>query len=1473
MRFRKALIYLVSVAVMSAYGINVSAAEDEDDEDDESMEGVEEVLVTGSYIRRDNFDLPSPKSVIDQADIALSGNAEIGDVIFDQSFQLGVNANATPFEGICCGAELNDGLGTSTGWGEGADNQQGNQGTEVWANLRGLGTRATMTMMDGHRLPADTNIRGDRAGVDISGMYPSIAIGRVETILDGASALYGAEAVSGVINMVPRKDFEGFEVAVDYGQPLEDGAPNSGVSFLGGVQGDRGRAIFAMELREIDRMRFTDRPDFLIDSRNPWGRDNSPGNEFYPRSPWSQFWRDSYNIGSNPASRFRAPVRNAMGELQTPGERSDGTTPGGGFGGRQATTYRWADNISELAVATVSDPSCAYNFGSGNSDYGPPGGAPGIFGPWHGASNRWNDYQSRSSFASEELANGQLDTGPGGTFDTWQNEFGPINGQAFSHKFGATYTINDVSTHGNFLNGTIDEDRPARHCRSIDTDYQDLQAETTRRKGMAYFEYDMNENFTVRGEIVAGHVDYNTRMYAPGFNDFDTANGAFVSDTMAIAVGSNPGNPFRAFADGSHTNDWIPGLTENWDPDMNNQHDYPGQRTFSTMWLDSIHRQLDFFDQNGDGRYQYLQEPGEALIFAQDSNGDGIPDRDFDGDGVADVRMQRNPEARVLLMDMTPVLGPDGVTMIPARFNPAAGGIPLFEDVRFPGSVGDSNQSALLFAFPKNPRNTNLDWVHNDGINSWLRRTQRNDIRIRLGGEFTVADDWIVDADWIWSKGTRETNQPQEVTAELVKALRCKAGPTNDSCWNPFGTTYLMSDENGFPIGDPSITHPQPNDPGWTPPDHDYVNTEEENRLAGIVMGYDIQDLQMNIVDVVASNSSLFDLPYNDQPVGLAVGLHWRLEEEEFRPHALNQAATGGPRIPLRTSEQETAAVFAELSLPLLSSERFGELEMQLAARYTEIEAKGVFGQAGKADFDTVIPKVAIRYSPTDWLAIRGSLTEGFVTPGLYSLFGDTSVRQFQSVRDYTCDVVPDAAHCLAIGASAGGDSPLTEVANAGNAQLEPETSDLYNLGFSISLLEGDLVFDVDYTNVEFRGSIESIDATTNVSLNEAGFYDYVVAQCAATGPGGGPTLADWDNQDRLSNAQTANGLTPEEVQDLLALDPSAFAASSIYTNAADQACRNNAVANWIATDANAGAGESGFGGSVLERGRVIDGTSVPLALQYVESPWTAQGSRLTETMIYGARYGFNLPDSKFLEWMGDDKGTFMLTFSATQFLTQELTKFKSFGCDDLDRNSGGFCNNDHIYADITIDGVGNRNSQYFSPPAMELYSVLPPTPKWRANASLRWFKGPHTAQLAVRWHGRVDNVNVAWDAIVARNEQDPRDLVPSWTYNVAGDNTQAYPHFVPAYGDGTSPDQIPQSERCAYQPWPNCEIDSKAYWDATYSYRTTDVFGLSTMTLTASVRNVFDTYPEVITQFSGHEGYLDNIMGRMLMLRVNFGL
>ena len=631
-RLKQAMLW-ASAFALALSAVSLRAAEDEDEEEEgEDEADVEEMVVTGSYIRRTNFDLPSPKSVIDNIDIELSGNAEIGDVIFDQSFQLGVNANAAPFEGLCCSETGQDGL-SNDAWGGQTDNQQGNQGTEVWANLRGLGTRATMTMMDGHRLPADTTPRGERAGVDVSGMYPAIAVGRVDTILDGASALYGAEAVSGVINMVPRKDFEGLTISLDYGQPLEDGAPNRGFSMLGGVQGERGRAIFAMELRETERMRFTDRPRYIIDTKNPWARHTTTGNDFYNFGQWSRFWKDAYDAGGNPASRIHVPIRSPTGELMTPDERS--AQSGLGYTS-QAGHRQWQDNVGTVAVGWNQDPACAYGFGAGHDDEGPPPISP--YGPFFDWGN------------GEEAHNARR--------DQWQQEFGAHWGKDFRNYYGETYTYNDVAKHGNFLNGYMDPNDPAYHCRMVDSDYQDVQAESERQKGMAYFEYEFNDYLTVRAEFVAGTVDYNTRLYAPGFNDFDASSGGLVNDLMPIAIGSNPGNPFRAFADGSTINDWYAGVNGVWNPANNNSFLPPGTGTYwpgvepsvweggSNTWTARPTRQLDFVDLNGDGNYQYLEEPGELLIFAQDADGDGIPDRDWDGDGIADNNAQRNPAAR-----------------------------------------------------------------------------------------------------------------------------------------------------------------------------------------------------------------------------------------------------------------------------------------------------------------------------------------------------------------------------------------------------------------------------------------------------------------------------------------------------------------------------------------------------------------------------------------------------------------------------------------------------------------------------------------------------------------------------------------------------------------------------------------------------------------------------------------------------------
>ena len=299
MRGRKKYFTLL-VGVLACVSLTVGAEEGDDEQDKKKKRrgsAIEEVVVTGSHIRRDNFDLPSPIDAISELDIQMAGTTDIGDVIFDQTYQIGVNANTNTAE--IGGA---DGQGSGEGWNQSVNRPDGPQGGETYANLRGVGTRATMTLMDGHRVPTNVNGFGPntrRTGADLGNMYPNIAIARIDNILDGASAIYGAEAVSGVVNIVPRKNFEGLMINLETQQALENGAPYRKLGLLAGAQGERTSLIFAIEISDADSMAQTDRPDYVV---------NSAG--------WTGQLLPTYGErGNGLPGDWRVPVRNNEGEL------------------------------------------------------------------------------------------------------------------------------------------------------------------------------------------------------------------------------------------------------------------------------------------------------------------------------------------------------------------------------------------------------------------------------------------------------------------------------------------------------------------------------------------------------------------------------------------------------------------------------------------------------------------------------------------------------------------------------------------------------------------------------------------------------------------------------------------------------------------------------------------------------------------------------------------------------------------------------------------------------------------------------------------------------------------------------------------------------------------------------------------------------------------------------------------------------
>jgi outer membrane receptor protein involved in Fe transport len=155
---------------------------------------LDEITVTGTHIRGAK-DSPSPVQIYSRADIDATGSMTV------QQFLQTLPQN---FSG---------GASDSTVNGMSGGGQANNQVAGSAPNLRGLGNDATLVLIDGHRVaPGNT----DANFVDIS-MIPLTAIERIEVVMDGASAIYGADAVGGVVNIILRHRFDGVETRVQYG--------------------------------------------------------------------------------------------------------------------------------------------------------------------------------------------------------------------------------------------------------------------------------------------------------------------------------------------------------------------------------------------------------------------------------------------------------------------------------------------------------------------------------------------------------------------------------------------------------------------------------------------------------------------------------------------------------------------------------------------------------------------------------------------------------------------------------------------------------------------------------------------------------------------------------------------------------------------------------------------------------------------------------------------------------------------------------------------------------------------------------------------------------------------------------------------------------------------------------------------------------------------------------------------------------
>ncbi len=184
----------------------------------------QEITVTGSRIIRDGTEAPSPLTVVGADLLDKRQAVNVADVL-----------NELPaFRGSTTPASTT--------------NNTKNVGAN-YANLRSLGTNRTLTLVDGVRhVPSS-----DLGQVDLN-FIPSLLVERVEVVTGGASAVYGSDAVAGVLNLVLRRKYEGFQVRGDVGMTQHSDGKEYRGAFLGGVQfgGGRGYATLAVDVYRSD---------------------------------------------------------------------------------------------------------------------------------------------------------------------------------------------------------------------------------------------------------------------------------------------------------------------------------------------------------------------------------------------------------------------------------------------------------------------------------------------------------------------------------------------------------------------------------------------------------------------------------------------------------------------------------------------------------------------------------------------------------------------------------------------------------------------------------------------------------------------------------------------------------------------------------------------------------------------------------------------------------------------------------------------------------------------------------------------------------------------------------------------------------------------------------------------------------------------------------------------------------------------
>jgi outer membrane receptor protein involved in Fe transport len=393
---------------------------------------LETVTVTGSLIRRVDVETSSPVVTIDRAQIQATGKQTLGDLVQQLPAMTGGNVNPQ----------------TNNGGGTGSSS----------INLRGLGSRRTLILVDGQRLLSkDPNA------------IPADAIERIEVLPTGASATYGSDAIGGVVNFILRKNYQGATFAANVGQSDRTDGAQQGYTFTFGQTSDKGSIMAGINYNKQDGVEAANR-DFsknalslsgnnvLIggSSSTPVGRIQLPGinqdGSFQANSLAAKFGcpyvslspgGNSQAVNSSNYHCYTSADKynySSVNLIMTPQERVGGFINGDYHLGDHVTAYMDAiyqktSSSFQLAPAVYGTDTTGANIAQGNafnqfgSSFGTTGGS----------------FRSRLTSAGNRTASfgrtdAQINTGFKGDFTVWDKNWNWDVGFNYGHESSVATT-------------------------------------------------------------------------------------------------------------------------------------------------------------------------------------------------------------------------------------------------------------------------------------------------------------------------------------------------------------------------------------------------------------------------------------------------------------------------------------------------------------------------------------------------------------------------------------------------------------------------------------------------------------------------------------------------------------------------------------------------------------------------------------------------------------------------------------------------------------------------------------------------------------------------------------------------------------------------------------------------------------------------------------------------------------------------